>query len=241
MSQRYIFGYIIIALALFGGLVYWFQFREQPQTFSIKSADTFDPEAVTLPAGASSGYSQQDMIQPHNANQASPFIGPINQQKTMNATFHTNKGDFSFQLFPEQAPATVENFVKLAQAGFYNGVKFHRIIKGFMIQGGDPLTKDDSQMARWGTGGPGYTFKDEIGSQNKNMAGTLAMANAGPNTNGSQFFINTKDNNFLDPKHTVFGMITGGVDIVIAIENSKTDPATDRPLEPVIINSITIN
>lgn len=157
----------------------------------------------------------------------------------MQATLHTSKGDIAIEFFGADAPKTVENFAKLAQAGFYNGTKFHRVISGFMIQGGDPLTKDDTQSARWGTGGPGYQFGDEIHANNKNSAGTIAMANSGPNTNGSQFFINTANNNFLDTKHTVFGRIISGLEVVAAIESTKT-AAGDRPVEPVVINSVSI-
>lgn len=160
-----------------------------------------------------------------------------NQKKVMQATLSTNKGDIVIEFHESDAPKTVENFKKLASENFYNGVKFHRVIKGFMIQGGDPLTKDDSQMALWGTGGPGYKFNDEISSNNKNVSGTISMANAGPNTNGSQFFINTADNNFLDSKHTVFGHVVSGMDTVKAIESVPTN-SSDRPVEPVIINSI---
>jgi len=157
----------------------------------------------------------------------------------MNATLHTNKGDITIEFFESDAPNTVANFVKLAQAGFYNGTKFHRVIKDFMIQGGDPLTADDEKEAYWGTGGPGYTFADEIHAKNRNQVGTIAMANAGPNTNGSQFFINTKDNSFLDTKHTVFGTVVSGMDIVTAIENTATG-AADRPLQSVVIESISL-
>ncbi len=157
----------------------------------------------------------------------------------MHATLHTMAGDITVELFPENAPTTVANFTKLAQEGFYDGTRFHRVIKGFMIKGGDPLTKDDSLAARWGTGGPGYSFADEIHVDNFNNAGTIAMANAGVNTNGSQFFINTKDNNFLDDKHTVFGRVTAGMDAVTAIENTPTG-ASDRPLEPITVKSITV-
>ena len=155
----------------------------------------------------------------------------------MHATLHTNKGDITIEFFDTQAPNTVANFIKLAGSGFYDGTKFHRVIKGFMIQGGDPLTKDDSQMARWGTGGPGYTFNDELGPANHNDIGTIAMANAGPNTNGSQFFINVADNNFLDDKHTVFGRVVSGMDVVNAIENVATD-SNGRPSEPVVVESV---
>ena len=161
-------------------------------------------------------------------------------QKTMNATFRTNKGNITIEFFEEQAPNTVANFIKLAGEGFYDGVKFHRVIKGFMIQGGDPLTRDDTKMAMWGTGGPGYTFADEIGPNNKNDAGTISMANAGPNTNGSQFFINTADNNFLDGKHTVFGKVVAGMEVMRLIENPPAD-SMDRPIEKIVIENISFN
>jgi peptidylprolyl isomerase/peptidyl-prolyl cis-trans isomerase A (cyclophilin A) len=108
-----------------------------------------------------------------------------------------------------------------------------------MIQGGDPLSKDDSAAARWGTGGPGYQFGDEIHANNRNVVGSISMANAGPNTNGSQFFINVADNSFLDTKHTVFGKVTVGLDVVKAIESTPTGP-NDRPVEPMVIKSITL-
>ncbi len=158
----------------------------------------------------------------------------------MQATFKTNKGDIVIELMDADAPNTVANFVKLSNAGFYNGTKFHRVIKGFMIQGGDPQTTDDGLMARWGTGGPGYQFEDEIHAHNTNNIGTIAMANAGPNTNGSQFFINTAANNFLDAKHTVFGKVVSGMEVVTSIENTPTND-NDRPLTPMVIESITIS
>lgn len=167
-------------------------------------------------------------------------INKTNQDKIMQATFKTNKGDITIEFLADQAPNTVANFTKLAGEGFYNGTKFHRVIKDFMIQGGDPLTKDDAQMARWGTGGPGYQFADEISATNSNDVGTISMANAGPNTNGSQFFINVANNSFLNPKHTVFGKVIKGMEVVTAIENVATS-AGDRPVEAVIINSITLN
>lgn len=159
--------------------------------------------------------------------------------KIMNATFQTNKGEFTIEFFPDRAPKTVENFSTLAKAGFYDGVKFHRVIAGFMVQGGDPLSKDDSQMQRWGTGGPGYTFADEITPANSNEEGTISMANAGPNTNGSQFFINTANNSFLNPKHTVFGKVVSGMEVVKAIEAVPVN-GSDRPIDAVVIQKIII-
>ncbi|KND48689.1 MAG: peptidyl-prolyl cis-trans isomerase B (cyclophilin B) [Parcubacteria bacterium C7867-005] len=166
------------------------------------------------------------------------IISIDNKEKNMNLTLHTNKGDITIELFDELTPKTVENFRKLAQSGFYDGVKFHRVIKDFMIQGGDPLTKDDSKKAYWGTGGPGYSFADEISESNKNSIGTISMANAGPNTNGSQFFINLKDNNFLDTKHTVFGKVVVGMEVAKTIESTPVD-GSDRPIDPVMILNIT--
>src|SRR5437764_11570659 len=145
------------------------------------------------------------------------------------ATLHTNHGDIELTFFDEDAPKTVANFVDLAGKGFYDGVIFHRIIRDFMIQGGDPTGT--------GTGGPGYTFEDEI-NDHKVVRGAIAMANAGPNTNGSQFFIVTADSApWLDGKHTVFGRVSAGMDAIDAIEALPTD-ARDRPLEPPVIESI---
>ncbi len=157
----------------------------------------------------------------------------------MNATLHTSKGDITIEFFEADAPNTVANFTKLAKSGFYDGTKFHRVIQDFMIQGGDPLTKDDAMMARWGTGDPGYKFADEIRENNHNVIGIISMANSGPNTNGSQFFINTADNHFLDAKHTTFGRVSEGMEVVQAIESTPVG-ASDRPLEPMIITSVTV-
>jgi cyclophilin family peptidyl-prolyl cis-trans isomerase len=147
------------------------------------------------------------------------------------AVMHTNHGDITLELFDEDAPKTVENFKKLAGDNFYNGVIFHRVIKDFMIQGGDPTGT--------GTGGPGYTFEDEF-NDNKVVRGALAMANAGPNTNGSQFFIVTTDAApWLDGKHTVFGRVVEGMEVVDKIEGSETD-GRDKPREEARIESVTL-
>jgi peptidyl-prolyl cis-trans isomerase B (cyclophilin B) len=147
------------------------------------------------------------------------------------ATLHTSEGDVTLELFDDAAPKTVENFRKLAGDGFYDGLIFHRVIRGFMIQGGCPQGT--------GTGGPGYTFEDEI-NDHKVVRGALAMANAGPNTNGSQFFIVTADEApWLDGKHTVFGEVTDGMDVVDKIESVATD-ASDRPSDPVGIASVEV-
>lgn len=155
------------------------------------------------------------------------------------AVITTNQGVIELELNAQKTPNTVANFVKLAGEGFYNGTRFHRVIKDFMIQGGDPLSKDISKSSMWGTGGPGYAFEDEINADNHNNLGTIAMANSGPNTNGSQFFINVADNNFLDDKHTVFGKVVKGMDIVMKISETKTG-ANDKPVEDVVIQMVEI-
>jgi len=137
----------------------------------------------------------------------------------------TNLGDIVIEL-DKNMPITVGNFKKLVSEGFYNGVIFHRVIEGFMIQGGDPEGT--------GRGGPGYTIEDEFTDNNKNNRGTISMANAGPNTGGSQFFINLVDNNFLDSKHPVFGKITKGMDVLDKIGSVEIGPM-DKPLEDVKI------
>lgn len=156
------------------------------------------------------------------------------------AILTTSMGDIVIKLDNENTPNTVANFTKLAGSGFYNETKFHRVIAGFMIQGGDPLSKQPFSMSnRWGTGGPGYEFADEIKPTNNNIRGTISMANAGPNTNGSQFFINVADNTYLNPKHTVFGTVTKGMDVVDAIANTKTKDG-DQPVVDVVVQKITI-
>src|SRR3954462_6057168 len=145
------------------------------------------------------------------------------------ATLHTNHGAIELELFEGEAPKTVENFRKLAEDGFYDGVIFHRIIPDFMIQGGDPTGT--------GSGGPGYSFEDEF-NDHPVERGALAMANAGPNTNGSQFFIVTADAcPWLDGKHTVFGQVTNGMDVVDAISAVDRD-RSDKPREEVRIESV---
>ena len=155
------------------------------------------------------------------------------------ATFHTSMGDFTISLDNTNTPITAGNFEKLASQGFYSGVKFHRVIAGFMIQTGDPLSKDETKKSLWGTGGPGYQFNDEIKpATNKNIVGAVAMANSGPNTNGSQFFINLVQNDYLDPNYTVFGQVTSGLDVVEAIGKVPTNPTNNQPLTDVTISSI---
>jgi cyclophilin family peptidyl-prolyl cis-trans isomerase len=148
------------------------------------------------------------------------------------ATIETTEGTIQLELFADDAPETVANFTKLAGDGFYDGLVFHRVIPDFMIQGGCPQGT--------GTGGPGYTFGDEI-NDHQIVRGTLAMANAGPNTNGSQFFIVTAAATpWLDGKQTAFGQVTGGMEVVDAIQSVETD-GRDRPLEDVRMTSVTVS
>ena len=163
---------------------------------------------------------------------------PAAQTKSQ-ATIRTSLGNIVVRFYDADAPKTVENFLKLSKEGFYNGTRFHRVIKGFMIQGGDPLSKDDSKKSVWGTGGPGHMFADEF-NQHKLVRGSLAMANSGPNTNGSQFFIVTADQTaWLDGKHTNFGEVIEGMDIITKIENTKTG-GNDQPVEAISIIGIDV-
>ncbi len=163
------------------------------------------------------------------------------------AVFHTSKGNFELELLAGEMPITVGNFTKLAEAGFYNETRFHRVIDGFMIQGGDPLTKDTAEKIRWGTGGPGYTIEDEFVSGLSNVRGTISMANTGqPNSGGSQFFINLVDNIGLDfdkppasSRHPVFGRVVFGMDVIDLIAGTTVDER-DAPLEDVVITRIEI-
>ncbi len=160
---------------------------------------------------------------------SSPPPMSIDPQKRYTAAIETSAGTMTAELFPGDAPKTVNNFVFLAREGFYEGVIFHRVIPGFMIQGGDPTGR--------GTGGPGYKFDDEP-VKRKYTRGTLAMANAGPNTNGSQFFVMHADYG-LPPSYTVFGKLTGGEEVVDAIATAPTG-GQDRPRDPVRIERVTI-
>jgi cyclophilin family peptidyl-prolyl cis-trans isomerase len=149
------------------------------------------------------------------------------------ANFETSLGNFKIELFEQETPNTVANFVKLAQKDFYNGVIFHRVIDGFMIQGGDPTGT--------GRGGPGYQFADEFHPKLKHTSeGVLSMANAGPNTNGSQFFITLAPTPHLDGRHTVFGKVTEGMDVVQKIGKTKTSGPGDRPVVDVVMNKVTV-
>jgi cyclophilin family peptidyl-prolyl cis-trans isomerase len=153
------------------------------------------------------------------ADRLAPPSGALDTSKAYTATFKTEKGDIVVELYADRAPLTVENFVNLARAGFYDGTTFHRVINGFMAQGGDPTGT--------GTGGPGYQFGDEFHpTLRHDGAGVLSMANAGPGTNGSQFFITYGPTPHLDGRHSVFGKVTSGMDVLLSIR--ERDPQRDR-------------
>jgi cyclophilin family peptidyl-prolyl cis-trans isomerase len=151
-------------------------------------------------------------------------------------TLHTNHGDVQIELFEDDAPNTVANFITLAESGYYDGTQFHRVIRDFMIQGGDPYSKNN--QGRVGTGGPGYRIRDEF-SKRTHEKGVLSMANSGPDTNGSQFFITHTATPHLNNRHTVFGKVIKGDDVVDKIARVKCGPG-DKPVEPVTITKTTV-
>ncbi len=187
-------------------------------------------------SGLQSGMKYSDIAKeetkptPKNVEPAQPSV-PYNGTNRI-AVFDTNMGIFKIELFEDKAPTTTRNFIGLAEKGFYNKLTFHRVIDGFMIQGGDPSGN--------GTGGPGYTIPDEFHKDLKHSsAGIISMANAGPDTGGSQFFITLDKTSWLDGKHAVFGKVIEGMDVVYKIGKVKTG-ANDKPVEPVVINEIKI-
>ncbi len=229
-SYRQVIVIVGVSLLLTLGLAYWAGQDKAPELELVTEPET--PE-ITAPLAPE----ELEVTNPDNVNTMNPIV-----------EFATNKGVIEIELYKDTMPITAGNFEKLVREGYYDGIKFHRVIDGFMIQGGDPLTKDDSQMARWGTGGPGYAIADEhvAGPLLSNVRGTLSMANAGPNSGGSQFFINLVDNTGLDfdkaplaSKHPVFGRVIKGMDVVDAIGEVEVG-AGDRPVSPVVITKATI-
>ncbi|HEX4799393.1 MAG TPA: peptidylprolyl isomerase [Candidatus Paceibacterota bacterium] len=227
-SIKHIIGVIGISVLLLGGIGWWVEQNDKT------------PE-ILLQENA-------ELQGPFSAEELKTYNPEITNTMNPTAVMKTNRGIIEIELFEDVMPITVGNFVKLSEEGFYNGIKFHRVIDGFMIQAGDPNTKGDD-VVTYGTGGPGYTIQDEFikGDKLTNVRGTIAMANTGqPNSGGSQFFINTVDNTGLDfdkepltSKHPVFGRVTKGLDVVDVISATEVGPR-DLPVEPVIIESITI-
>lgn len=184
---------------------------------------------------------------PLSAQELAAYNVDMTNENNPIARVQTNLGTYEIELFEDMMPITAGNFIKLAEEGFYNGVKFHRVIDGFMIQGGDPITKTN-EFLRYGTGGPGYAIPDEhiAGEYLTNVRGTISMANSGPNSGGSQFFINVADNTNLDfdkqplsSKHPVFGRVVSGMDVIDTIAKVDVNER-DLPQEAVVMESVTI-
>lgn len=222
------YGVIVAMILILGGLAYFLQ-PMGVEPIVIKNETTTE---IKKPTNSNSNN------QAGTPSKGTPST-TMEQQKFSSATITTNKGTFEIS-FGTNTPNTVKNFGTLASSKFYDGVRFHRVIKNFMIQTGDPLSKDKANQAAWGTGGPGYKFADELNGTEQYSLGTVAMANAGPNTNGSQFFIVTANPGYpLPPNYTVFGKVTKGIEVALAIQDVKTDER-DRPLEDVIIQKIEV-
>lgn len=229
-SVKQIIGVVVACAVLIAAMAYWFEHKTPPS-----GSLTLDETQSGL----------QGPLSPDELNVTNPGI---TNDMNPTAIITTNRGVITLELFADQMPITVGNFVKLAEEGFYDETKFHRVIKGFMIQGGDPNTKTANELT-YGTGGPGYTIQDEFveGDLLTNTRGTIAMANTGqPNSGGSQFFINLVDNTPLDfdkqplsSKHPVFGRVVSGMDVVDAIGGTETNQR-DLPVDPVVIESIDI-
>ncbi len=219
------YGVIAALIILLGGLAYILQ----PMSIDSAKENTTATTTSTKPLPT----------KPAQIVATTTTQAPMEETIFTTATITTNKGAIEISL-NKTTPLTVKNFGTLAKANFYDGVRFHRVIKSFMIQTGDPLSKDIANVSAWGTGGPGYKFKDELTGQEQYPLGTVAMANSGPNTNGSQFFIVTANPGYpLPPNYTVFGKVTKGIETALLIDGVKTG-ASDRPVEDVIIQNVEV-
>ncbi|MEL6804452.1 MAG: peptidylprolyl isomerase [Bacteroidota bacterium] len=228
-SYATVIGVIVVSAAVVGGLALWYEDKMDEGSELLLDA-TESIEAPLIPE-------EQEVVNPEITNTMNP-----------RAIFTTSQGTIELELFEDQMPITVGNFIQLAESGFYDNTKFHRVIESFMIQGGDPNSRGENE-AIYGTGGPESNIADEFveGDLLTNTRGTIAMANTGqPNSGGSQWFINLVDNTNLDfdkqpfsSKHPVFGRVTEGIDVVDAIGAVETKER-DIPLEPVVIETITI-
>ena len=237
-NKKEIIIIFLVTVILVGMLAAWTAYKNGE--LPLLGAETL--ENVEIPRAPTAEVSEE------NTDDFSNALIDVASMKTTQVTLGTNKGDIVLELFTEAMPITVENFLTLAQDGFYNDTKFHRVISGFMVQGGDPNSKGND-TSLYGQGGPGYSIEDEFvsGDLLTNTRGTIAMANTGqPNSGGSQFFINLVDNSFLDfdkqplsSKHPVFGRVVEGMEIVDEIAALPTAPG-DVPLEPVVITTVTV-
>ncbi len=231
------YAVIIVLVILLGGIAYFLQDNRnlpQVQITEQGQATTTNNTVRRIATNTSTG----EPLESTTTNTTTKTMEL--PEKITSATITTNKGDIEIT-FASGTPETVKNFAKLALSGFYDGTRFHRVIRDFMIQGGDPLSKDVANKNSWGTGGPGYSFKDETSPSDVFSQGTLAMANSGPDTNGSQFFVVTAiaGTPWLAGKHTVFGHVTKGLDVALRIGDMQTDGA-DRPMQDVIVEKVII-
>lgn len=220
---------IVISAVLIGGLTYWQYSQSQSQELDLTKTEIIDGPLTAK---------EQEIKNPLTKNDMNPI-----------ALIKTNHGDIELELFADLMPVTTENFITLAESGFYNDTKFHRVIDGFMVQAGDPNSRGDNEEL-YGRGGPDKNVPDEFvkGELLTNTRGTIAMANTGqPNSGGSQWFINTADNTGLDfdkeplsSKHPVFGRVVKGMEVVDTISTVAVEPISSIPVEAVVIESITI-
>lgn len=236
---KYLIITLVISAILLGGTSFWWSHENNvPLLNPTSDSDLYDGSLPgPLPLEALNQQDQPNAQSMETTTAENPKV-----------TFKTNRGDITLLMYQDLMPVTVGNFIELAEKNFYDGTKFHRVIAGFMIQGGDPNSKGDNS-ATYGTGGPGYTISDEFVQDAKlsNVRGTIAMANTGqPNSGGSQWFINLVDNTGLDfdkeplaSKHPVFGRVVAGMDVVDAIGATETG-ARDLPTEAVIITDIVV-
>jgi cyclophilin family peptidyl-prolyl cis-trans isomerase len=238
MKKITLFSLLTLALLVFAGCGQTAQNQNQKEETQKEDNSKLAKELNNTSSNSSKSQnnSQQQTMQEQNiTDTATPYL-----EKYQGAILKTNLGDVELTFFPEKAPLTVNNFYKLAQEKFYDKTKFHRVIKGFMIQGGDPNSKDDD-WSNDGIGGPGYTIPAEIGL--KNEIGTIATARTGgpmnpeKNSSGSQFYINTVNNTSLDGEYTVFGKVASGMDVVTKIQNVQTN-SNDHPTQDVIVETI---
>ena len=227
---------IAVLIVVLGGLAYFLQGNMDLPQVKVDQVST-STEATSSVKKTTTTITTKKNMKSTSSNGSSTLQLP---EKITSATITTNKGIIEIT-FATDTPETVKSFASLALTHFYDGTRFHRIIRDFMIQGGDPLSKDIANKNRWGTGGPGYSFEDEIHPYDTFTQGTLAMANSGPNTNGSQFFIVTAiaGTPWLIGKHTVFGRVTKGLDVALRMGDMQTDGA-DRPVQDVIVEKVEI-
>ena len=254
IHTKHIILTVVGSLLLVAGLAAWYSYEPATQPSPSVLEET-EPEAdVDIDNTEAVAEEHENEEQTSEAAEAIDINTSTNQDTMIDtanpvATFETSYGTIRLELFQSDMPITVDNFISLANDGFYDGIKFHRVIPGFMIQGGDPNTRGDDTSI-YGQGGPGYTIQDEFveGDHLRNLPGTISMANTGqPNSGGSQFFINVADNRNLDfdtppmqSRHPVFGQVIEGMSVVQEIENVPTG-ARDIPNDPVVIESIAIS